>query len=319
MSITDPTTRRLGNVHHAGPASLSPPSARDGPGAPHRDVASPAITLIGERQTRGAADRFSLSAAGVRALRRVDLQPLGVLALAAETRTSSALDEELRQIKRPLLDLAHDAGRDEAPDTDTATDARSPADPAARAAAWDRRALIMVTSAGAGEGKTFIAAHLAASMASEIDTSVLLVDAAAGPTGLAYQLGLGVEKGLFDLLADPGLRLADVALQTHLPKLIVVPAGTPRGNSSEWFASDAMDALLAALVRDAPDRIVVFDTPALLGTTDAGVLAARVGQVVVVVEAGVTAREAVFRALGEVERCPHVALVLNKGRMEVIP
>ena len=62
------------------------------------------------------------------------------------------------------------------------------------------------------------------------------------------------------------------------------------------------------------DRIIVFDAPPLIPTTESRVLASRVGQVVMVVEANRTTHGQVAQAYAAVESCPVVLSVLNKSR-----
>jgi receptor protein-tyrosine kinase len=77
------------------------------------------------------------------------------------------------------------------------------------------------------------------------------------------------------------------------------------------LASDAMSALVHELGRD-PERIVLFDAPPLLPTTEAAVLARHVGQVLFVVAAGATPVHHVTRALSTIAACPVKQLLLNK-------
>jgi len=66
------------------------------------------------------------------------------------------------------------------------------------------------------------------------------------------------------------------------------------------------------------DRILVFDAPPLLPSPESRVLAQHMGQVIVVVEAERTPQKTVAQALGTIESCPVVMLVLNKAsRSEV--
>jgi receptor protein-tyrosine kinase len=74
-----------------------------------------------------------------------------------------------------------------------------------------------------------------------------------------------------------------------------------------------MTRLLNEISGRYPDRLVVFDSPPLLATTESRVLAAHVGQVVMVVEAGRTSHAALESALATVESCPIVYTVLNKA------
>lgn len=202
----------------------------------------------------------------------------------------SALADEFRVIKRPLIKNAQGEG----------------------AAPVARGNLICVTSALPGEGKTFCAINLALSIAMEVDKTVLLVDADVVRPSVLQRLGLDPGRGLLDLLTDPDVKLPDVLLRTNVPKLSLLPSGTPVSNSTELLASAAMELLLDELATKYADRIIVFDGPPLLATTESRVLAARVGQVVMVVESGKTTQGAVAQAFATVEHCPVVMSVLNK-------
>jgi len=73
-----------------------------------------------------------------------------------------------------------------------------------------------------------------------------------------------------------------------------------------------MTRLLEDIASRYPDRIVIFDSPPLLITTEASVLAAQMGQVVLVVEAERTTHSAVREALRQLEHFPNVNLIYNK-------
>jgi protein-tyrosine kinase len=107
-------------------------------------------------------------------------------------------------------------------------------------------------------------------------------------------------------------------LHTNVPKLSVLPAGRHNHLSTELLASAAMDTLLRRLSSEYPGQVVVFDAPPLLLTSEAKVLASRVGQVVVVVEAARTQRASVKEAFAAVEQCPNVMSVLNKASRPAI-
>ena len=177
--------------------------------------------------------------------------------------------------------------------------------------------LIMVTSALPNEGKTFVAINLAMSMAKEVDRKVLLVDADVSRPSLLPRLGLRPAAGLLDLLADPSIRLSDVLMRTNVDKLTLLPAGAPREHATEMLASDTMSRLLHELSTRYPDRVIVFDAPPLLPSTESRVLATRMGQVILVV-AKHAQKKAVEQALATVETCPLVLPLLNKtSRSEV--
>jgi protein-tyrosine kinase len=204
----------------------------------------------------------------------------------------SQLAEQMRIIKRPLLANARGES----------------------AQALSRPNLIQVVSAMPGEGKTFFAINLAMSIAMEVDLSVLLVDADVLRPSVLARCGIEPARGLMDVLQSPSIELHDVMLRTNVAKLSILPAGTANAQSTELLASGAMESLLDELAAKFSDRIVVFDAPPLIPTTESRVLASRVGQVVMVVEAGKTTHAQVSQAYAAVEQCPVVLSVLNRAR-----
>ncbi len=174
--------------------------------------------------------------------------------------------------------------------------------------------LIMITSSLPKEGKTFCTVNLAISLAMEMDRRVLLVDADVLRPSVAKVLGInGGEKGLMDVLLD-GIRLADVLCSTNIEKLNLLPAGRPHSHATELLASDAMRALLKEMAERYHDRIIIFDSPPLLATTESCVLAGLMGQVLVVVEAGKTTEPTLKDALSRIASNSNVTgVLLNKG------
>ena len=78
-----------------------------------------------------------------------------------------------------------------------------------------------------------------------------------------------------------------------------------------------MEKLLREVSERYSDRIVIFDSPPLLVTTEARTLAANMGQIVMVVESESTTHEAIREALSTIESCEVVGMVLNKGRRSI--
>ena len=202
----------------------------------------------------------------------------------------TALAEELRLIKRPLLSAAFAQGLN----------------------AVENANLIMVTSANPKEGKTFIATNLALSMASEHDVHVLLIDADVANPSIPRNLGFEAETGLIDAVTDPSIDLADVMIRTNIDNLNVLPAGRPRPGASELLASARMTRFVNDIAKRYADRIIIFDSPPVLARSEAMVLAQHVGQVVFVIEAERTSRTAISEALGLIGNAKLGGVVLNK-------
>jgi len=247
-----------------------------------------AVAEVSGRVSQARARDERAPAASVRVIDLARLQALGFI--TANVKESQLL-HEFRIIKRPLIQNALGKG----------------ATPIAKGN------LIMVTSSLPGEGKSFVALNLAMSMAMEVDGRVLLVDADVVKPALPEMLGIQPAKGLLDVLTTPDLGLAEVLMKTNVPRLDLLLAGTPHKNASELLASAAMNELLQGLSTRYPDRIILFDSPPLLATTESRVLAAHMGQVVMVVEAERTTQGVLESALATVEACPVVMTLLNKA------
>lgn len=175
--------------------------------------------------------------------------------------------------------------------------------------------LVMITSALPHEGKTFCSVNLAISIAMELDHTVLLVDCDTVRPSVLPALGLKRDlPGLMDVLANRRIGVDDVLHRTNIEKLSILPAGTPHRYATEMLASETMHALVRELAERYDDRIVIFDSPPLLVTSESAVLATHMSQVVLVVAAGQTTESAVSDALRRLEGCRQVGLLLNKGQ-----
>lgn len=172
---------------------------------------------------------------------------------------------------------------------------------------------IIVTSALPSEGKTTTAINLAMSIAAEEDLRVLLVDADFIRADALRQLGVSAQKGLIDVLENPRMDVSDVMLNTDIDKLTLIPSGQLHERCTELLASSRMHELISELANRYEDRILIFDSPPILATTESVVLSSHMGQVVVVVQAGRTSRESVQSALELIDERQRVGLVLNRA------
>lgn len=223
----------------------------------------------------------------------INLARLSELGFITAGGARSLLAEDFRIIKRPLIKKAFSQK----------TGSTNPGN------------LIMVTSSLPGEGKTFCSINLAMSIAMELDHTVLLVDADVSRPSILRTLGVEADCGLMDLLLDDKLDVADVLLKTNVDTLSILPSGKNHTHATELLASQTMSVLLEEIASRYPDRIVIFDSPPLLLTSEAHVLATKMGQIVVVVEAETTTQHAVKTSLHQLEGCPNVNLIYNKSRV----
>ncbi|WP_407278633.1 XrtA-associated tyrosine autokinase [Aromatoleum evansii] len=295
MSLIEKAVERLDQLKRAEQGLAGgDASAAAGPVQEPDAVAQPASAAVTrEAVAASRRDAGGSHADGVGPAHAVvlDLARLSRMGMVTPDLPQSAIAEEYRVVKRPLIHNAQGRG----------------------AAPVESGNLIMVTSALPGEGKSFTAMNLAMSIAMELDNTVLLVDADFARPSILQRLGLPPRKGLMDVLVGDVPDLSDVMLRTNVEKLSILPAGMTHQRSTELIASDAMTRMLEEMATRYAERIIVFDSPPLLSTTEARVLASHMGQVVVVVESGRTTHGAVKQALGTIENCPVKLLVLNKA------
>ncbi len=224
----------------------------------------------------------------------IDLQKLYSEGYVSPDGLSNRIAEEFRVIKRPLLLNAFPR-----------TGVKTP-----------KSHVIMITSAKPSEGKTFTSINLGMSIASEPDLNVLLIDTDSHNQDMEERLGIKDRPGLLDVLAGDDLSFSDVILRTNIPNFSVVPCGQRHSMETELLASQRMVDMVDDIARRYPDRIVIFDTVPALASSVAGVLALHVGQVVLVIEAESTQRQAVEDAVALVSGCKNVSLILNKCRYQ---
>ena len=222
----------------------------------------------------------------------IDLNALSAAGIVSPNAPRSQIADQFRVIKRPLIRNAMGKG----------------------ASVIANGNLIMVTSALAGEGKSFTAINLALSIATELDNTVMLVDADVARPSVLRVLGLPPSPGLLDLVLDESRDMSSVLLRTNIDKLSILPSGLQQQRATELLASDAMIRMLETMASRYPDRIIIFDSPPLLLTTEARVLATHMGQIVMVVRAQSTLQADVQHALSHIEACPVKMLVLNQAR-----
>lgn len=299
MSIIEEATRRLEQLERAGVGIPWTAARANKPveGTVAKVASANAVFDVGAAPGRTAGDAANVSwpsrtRPDPSSSLEINLSWLESEGYLVPGRPRSHLAAEFRDLKRTLLKNARPLGTESS----------------------GRGSLVVVTSAVPGEGKTFCAINLAMSMALEVDTAVLLVDADVVRPSVLTRLGVSRPNplGLLDLLSRDDLPLHDALMSTNVPKFSVMAAGSRNELSPELLGSNAMSRLLDRLATEYADHIVIFDAPPLLLASEASILASAVGQVVMVVEALRTPRHLVGKAYAALRNCPVVLSVLNK-------
>jgi receptor protein-tyrosine kinase len=220
----------------------------------------------------------------------VDLLALRDAGFITPDMPPNLMSEEFRIIKRSILLSAFAKGNEDKKNSN----------------------IVLVTSSSPGEGKTFSAINLALSIATEQDVTVLLVDADFSKPEVLNRLGVAGGRGLMDAVADKEVDLGDCLVRTSIPNLVLLPAGRQHNLTTELLASDRMEKMVNELSSRYKDRIIIFDSPPVLASSAASVLALYMGQTVFVIEAEKTTEPQIKESLNMISACENINLVLNK-------
>ena len=162
--------------------------------------------------------------------------------------------------------------------------------------------LLAIMSPVKGDGKSTVAANLAAAIALDHEQQVLLIDADLRCPSIHNFFGIKSTPGLADYLSSESRsNLMSYVQNTSLHGLRVLPAGRPTNLSSELLATEKMKTLLKEIPVKFPGHQVIIDTSPVLSTPDPLVLAQLVDKIVMVIRAGTTPREcwsAAIKSLG---------------------
>jgi len=221
----------------------------------------------------------------------IDLQTMESKGFVGLESARNLINEEYREIKRKLLQNAF------GPLASTIRNSN----------------VIMVSSARPSEGKTFTAVNLALSIAAEQDKTVLLVDADVLKPNVLKTLEIAETNGLMEYLLGKLNDLSDVIYHTNIPKLRIIPAGQTHHLSTELLASTVMKDTVEEFSTRYPDRVVIIDTPPLIGINESAILANLAGQAVIVVEEGRSKLNDIKSAVERLNPDMAIGFVVNKS------
>jgi len=152
---------------------------------------------------------------------------------------------------------------------------------------------IMLTSFSPSEGKSFVAANLAISIAQNIDEYVLLLDCDLRSPSIHPMFGLADGPGLSEYLSE-NRPLTSLLVKTFLDKLTILPAGEIPDNPSELLSSDRMKRLISEIKKRYADRYIIFDTSPPYLTSETNAISRQVDGIVIVVQQGKTRKKDVM-------------------------
>jgi len=147
--------------------------------------------------------------------------------------------------------------------------------------------VILVTSAGLAEGKTFTSVNLAVVMANS-GSKVLLMDCDMRRPRLHKIFGIDKNKGISGVISE-SYSIKDAIITSEVENLQILPSGPLPPNPAELLGSKKMARLISGL-RSVYDRVII-DTPPITAVTDSVVLSSMVDAVALVVRTNETPRQ----------------------------
>ena len=170
---------------------------------------------------------------------------------------------------------------------------------------------IMVTSAMPEDGKSFIAANLAISIAMGIEDHVLLMDCDMRRSNIHRKFGYDDNvPGLSEYLSKD-IPLHSLLKKTPVEKLTILPGGRIPDNPSELISSQRMKDLLHESINRYKDRFIILDTPPPRLTAETTALAKYVDGILIVIRSGVTKKSSVEALVETLGRDKIIGVVLN--------
>ena len=181
---------------------------------------------------------------------------------------------------------------------------------------------ILVSSGMPAEGKTYVVANLAVSLARNRNNTVLLIDADLRRPALHAILGAPSAPGLTEYLAgtaevtdilqrNENPRIVEGGVTRGIPDLAFIPAGAGGDNSSELVANHRIEELVAAL---SPHfDWILIDSPPVLPLADASIWSRMADGILLVTRRGVTEKKQLQRGLEAIERSKLLGALVNSS------
>ena len=170
---------------------------------------------------------------------------------------------------------------------------------------------ILITSPAPNDGKSFVSANLAVSLALNQDRKVLLIDADVRRSQIQRIFGLNrVEKGICDFLTGR-VPLTSLLAKTSLKNLVILPAGKLTRTPAELRSLEKLPKLLEELAAHFSEYFIVIDSAPPKLASETGVLARLVDSTVIVIKAGVTKREYVEDTIDLIDKEKIAGIVFN--------
>jgi len=169
--------------------------------------------------------------------------------------------------------------------------------------------LIVISSAGSGDGKTVNAINLAGALALKSDSQVILVEGDMRRPTMASMFGLPAQPGLSEYLSGR-CDFDDMIVRIEqFPNLSVVPAGRAGANPTELLDSRRWSEACEEFRRRS--RFAIVDAPPMGTVADYDLIEANCDGVVFIVRPDCTNRKACLESLASISREKLIGVLIN--------
>jgi capsular exopolysaccharide synthesis family protein len=168
---------------------------------------------------------------------------------------------------------------------------------------------VLITSTLPEEGKSLVAANLAATLARRRQQKVLLLEGDLRRPVLARQFGHPSLPGITEWLYAPSASINNNIYYLEGPGFWFLPAGHPPENPLELMQTGRLGSLLEQLT--ASFEWIIIDSPPLLPLADTSVWTRLADGILLVVREGKTEKRQLQRGLEALDRSRLLGVVMN--------
>jgi protein-tyrosine kinase len=169
--------------------------------------------------------------------------------------------------------------------------------------------VVLITSSGAGDGKSITSINVAGALSLKAEVDVLLIDGDFRRSSIPRQLSLSDVPGLSDVLAGDCLLEDAIVRAEQFPNFYILPAGTPRENPSDLLESPFWSQMLVRLKNTF--RYIVVDSAPIDAVSEYDLLLSASDGVIMVGRPDHTKLREFLAALKTIPTSKFIGVVMN--------
>lgn len=174
-----------------------------------------------------------------------------------------------------------------------------------------RNFIAMLTSCVPGEDSSTISLNLATAFSFDEGKTSLLIDCNLNNPRLDSMLNQETDAGLTDYLEDETIDIENILHPTGIKRLKMIPAGTSKESTTEYFTSMRMRQLMASLLGRYDDRYIFIDAAPITSSADTRILVELCDFVLLVVPYGKVTKSRVKAASDAIGKDKLLGVVFN--------